>query len=172
LSDVKGRTWTGRRKPNTGLAWAVIAIGTGLLAVTVFQVFYWDVSVNPWFLALVILGMLAYGAITFTSSVEMVVELGEEELSYTKREWSVGRVIREHTSTVERSAMSKVVERNAGFGVRVVRFEDAHGRRLLVFPEFLSPDEHDGMMEAIMEWGNQTPPSSPGSDETPLPVSR
>ena len=165
-------TWTGRREPNTALAWTVIAIGTGLVAVALFQVVYWDVPVNPWFLAMVVIGMLAYGAISFTSHAEMEVALGGEVLSYTKRERSLGRVIGEDTIEVERAWMVKVVERNAGLGVRVVRFEDAQGRRLLVFPRFLPPDEHDTMMEVILEWGNQPSPSPSGSDETPRPESR
>lgn len=172
MSHGDESTWTGRREPNTTLAWTVIAIGTGLVVVALFQVVYWDVSVNPWFLAMVVVGMLAYGAISFTSFAEMEVALGGDVLSYTKRERSLGRVIREDTIEVERARMAKVVERNAGLGVRVVRFEDAQGRRLLVFPNFLPPDEHETMMEAIMEWGNQPSPSSAGSDETPRPVTR
>ena len=51
--------------------------------------------------------------------------------------------------------------------------EDVNGRRLLVFPEFLEPDEHDAMIAAIIRWADQAPSSpSPGSEETPLPESR
>ena len=172
MTEEERGTWTGRREPSTGLAWTVIAIGTGLLVVALYQVMYWDVPVNPWFLAMVVIGMIAYAAMSFTSYVELALVLGEEELSYTKREWSFGMVIRETTGSVEREKMAKVVERNAGLGVRVVRFEDASGHRLLVFPEFLSPREHDGMMEAIIEWGDQAPSSSSGSEDTPLPRSK
>ena len=172
MSHGHDRTWPGRREPNKALAWTVIAIGTGLVVVAVFQVVYWDTAVNPWFLAMVVVGMLAYGAISFTSFAEMEVTLGGEGLSYTKREWSLGRVIREDTIDVERARMAKVLERGAGLGVRVVRFEDAHGRRLLVFPEFLPPDEHNTMIEAILEWGNKPSPSSAGSEDTPRPESR
>jgi hypothetical protein len=172
--EGEARTWTGRREPNTSLAWTVIGIGAGLLAVAVYQVLYWDATMNLWYLALLVAGMVAYAAITFTSYVEMEVDLGEEELTYTKREWSVGRVVREVRSTLERSRLAKVVERNAGLGVRVVRFEDADGRRLLVLPEFLDMKEHDAMIAAIIAWGDQEPPSpsSTGSEETPLPDSR
>jgi hypothetical protein len=172
VSEGEERTWTGRRDANTGLAWTVIALGAGLVAIALFQVVYWDASVNPWFLAMVVAGMIAYGAISFTSYAEMVVTLGEGELTYTKREWSVGRVITEATARVERDRMSKVVERNAGLGVRAVRFEDVDGRRLLTFPEFLPSKEHDAMMEAIVDWGAQPSPSSAGTDETPRPESR
>jgi hypothetical protein len=167
------RVWTGRREPNASIAWAVIAIGAGLVAVAAYQVLYMDATVNPWFLALLVVGLVAYAAITLTSFVEMEVALGEEELAYTKREWSLGRVVREGRSTLERSRLAKVVERNAGLGVRVVRFEDLDGRRLLVLPEFLGPDEHDAMIAAILDWGGQAPPSSSsGSLDTPLPESR
>ncbi len=172
MSRGDERTWTGRREPNKALAWTVIAIGTCLVVVAVFQVVYWDTAVNLWFLAMVVVGMLAYGAISFTSFAEMEVALGGEVLSYTKREWSLGRVIREDTIVLQRARMAKVVERSAGLGVRVVRFEDAHGRRLLVFPEFLSPNEHNTMMEAILEWGNQPSSSLAGSEDTPRPESR
>jgi hypothetical protein len=167
------RVWTGRREPNTTIAWTVIAIGVGLIAVAAYQVLYMDATVNPWFLALLVVGMVAYGAITLTSFVEMEVALDEEELAYTKREWSLGRIVRENSLTLERSRLAKVVERNAGLGVRVARFEDLDGRRLLVLPEFLEHDEHDAMMEAIIDWGGQSPPSSSsGALETPLPDSR
>jgi hypothetical protein len=166
------RAWSGRREPNTGLAWTVIAIGVGLLVVAAYQVLFMDATVNPLFLLLLVAGMVAYAAISFTSFVEMEVTLGGEELAYTKREWSVGRVVREGRLTLERSRLAKVVERNAGLGVRVVRMEDANGRRLLVFPEFLEPKQHDEMIAAIIEWANQSSPSSSGSEETPLPESR
>ncbi|NIP35434.1 MAG: hypothetical protein GWN39_10730, partial [Thermoplasmata archaeon] len=47
-----------------------------------------------------------------------------------------------------------------------MRVEDANGRRLLTFPEFLEPGEHDTMISAIVEWGNQAPSSDSGSEET------
>lgn len=166
--------WTGRREPNTTVAWVIIAIGTGLLVIAMYQVMFLDASLNIWFLTMLVVGMLAYAAISFTSSVEMVIELGDEELHYTKRERSVGKVVRKKTLSVDRSRMAKVVERNAGFGVRVVRIEDAEGRRLLTFPEFLGPEEHDKMIAAIIEWGNQpsSPPPSSGPEDLPLPDSR
>ena len=169
-----GKAWSGRRDPNTSLAWTVIAIGAGLLLVVAWQAVYLDADFNPYAVALIVLAMIAYGAISFTSNVEMRVELGDDRLSFTKRESSLGRVIREGTSTVERGQMAKVVERNAGLGVRVVRVEDADGRRLLTFPEFMGPSEHDAMMTAIVEWGGQDPSSDSvsGSEETPLPESR
>ena len=166
--------WTGRREPNTAVAWVIIAIGTGLLVIAMYQVMFLDASLNIWFVAMIVFSMLAYAAISFTSSVEMVIELGLEELHYTKRERSVGKVVRKKTLSVDRSRMAKVVERNAGFGIRVVRIEDAEGRRLLTFPEFLGTEEHDMMMTAIIEWGNQpssAPPSS-GPEDPPLPDSR
>jgi hypothetical protein len=172
--EEEPRAWSGRREPNTSLAWTVIGIGTGLVAVSIYQVLYWDASLNPWFLALLVGGMVAYAAISFTAFVEMEVALDGEELTYTKREWSLGRVVREVSSSLERSRLAKVVERNAGLGVRVVRFEDAYGRRLLVIPEFLDVKEHDAMIAAVIEWGDQDPSSSSstGSEETPLPDSR
>jgi hypothetical protein len=141
----------------------IFAIGTGLLLVAAYQVFVLEMSFHLWFVAMIVFSMLAYAAMSFTSSVEMVVELGAEELLYTKRERAIGQVIRDKTLKVDRSRMAKVVERNAGFGIRVVRIEDGEGRRLLIFPEFLGPVEHDEMMRAIIEWGNQPSSSSSGS---------
>ncbi len=164
--------WKGRREPNQSLAWTIIAIGTGLLVVALYQVYFLDASVNLWFLTMLVLGLLAYAAISLSAFVEMEVTSDGETLSYTKREWSVGYEIRKDTISVERSRISKVVERNAGLGVRVVRVEDVNGRRLLTFPEFLRPDEHDAMISAIVEWGNQAPSSASGSEETPVPDSR
>ena len=57
-----------------------------------------------------------------------------------------------------------------GFLERLI--EDAEGRRLLTFPEFLGPDEHDGMIAAIIDWGDQGPSSGSGSEEVPLPDSK
>ena len=163
--------WTGRRDPNTSLAWGVIAIGTGLLAVVAYQVAYQGAEVEAWAVVLIVVAMVAYGAISFTSHVEVEVALRGEELVLTRGEWSLGRLVRESSSSLDRSRMTRVVERNAGLGIRVVRFEDAAGRRLLTFPEFLGADEHDAMMAAILEWGDQAP-SSAGPEDVPLPISR
>ena len=166
---VEGRpsVWTGRREANRGLAWVIIAIGTGLLLTSLYQVVVLEWSFNIWAFTLVVLSMLAYALFSFTSFVEMVVELDEEELILTKREGALGRVIKERAISVDRSMMSKVVEKNAG----VVKIEDAKGRRLLIFPEFLGPEEHDRMIAAIILWGNQ-PSSSPGPEDLPLADSR
>lgn len=174
MGEDGASVWTGRREPNTTVAWVIIAIGTGLMVIALYQVMFLDASLNIWFLAMLVVGMVAYAAISFTSSVEMVVDLGEGELHYTKREMSVGQVVRRKTLSVDRSRMAKVVERSAGFGVRVVRIEDAGGRRLLTFPEFLAPEEHDEMIAAIIEWGNQpsSPSPSSGPEDLPLPDSR
>ena len=171
MGEREPSVWTGRREANRGLAWAIIAIGTGLLLTSLYQVVVLDWSFNIWFFTMVVLAMLAYAAFSFTSSVEMVVELADEGLLFTKREKAMGRVIKERTISVERSMMSKVVERNAGFGIRVVKIEDAKGRRLLIFPEFLGPEEHDRMIAAIIEWGNQFSSSS-GPEDLPLEDSR
>jgi len=165
-------SWTGHREPNTAWAWIIIGIGLGLLFVTILQVLYLDADFKVWFFVLLVVAMFAYAVISFTSSVEMVVELTEEQLVFTKRERSVGRLIRETTASVDRSDMAKVVERNAGFGVRVVRIEGTRGQRLLTFPEFLKPREHDEMIEAIIEWGNQPLPNSSGLVETPTAESK
>jgi len=172
VGDGAPAAWTGHREPNTALAWAIIGIGLGLVAITVFQVVYWDATFNVWFFVMLVVAMFAYAAISFTSSVEMVVELADDELLYTKRERSVGRLIRETTASVDRSRMAKVVERNAGLGIRVIRIEDPDGRKLLIFPEFLEPREHDEMMKVIIEWGNQSLPNSSGLEETPMAESR
>jgi hypothetical protein len=163
----------GRREPNTASAWVIIAIGIGLVAVAIFQVMYLDATFNMWFLALLVIGLVAYGAMSFTSSVEMVVELVDEELRFTKTERALGKSIRDTTLMVERDRISKVVERNAGLGIRVVKIEDADRRKLLVFPEFLDVKEHDEMIAAIIEWGNQPSeassiPSSSSSSEDGL----
>ena len=171
MGEGEPSAWTGRREANRALAWAIIAIGTGLLLTSLYQVVVLEWSFNIWFFTMVILAMLAYAAFSFTSSVEMVVELADEKLLFTKREEAMGKVIKERTVSVERSMMSKVVERNAGFGIRVVKIEDAKGRRLLIFPEFLGPEEHDQMIAAIIVWGNQ-PSSSPGPEDLPLADSR
>jgi hypothetical protein len=165
LDDAETASWTGRREPNTSFAWTIIAIGIGLLAVSVYQILYWDAEFNLWFMALLIVGLVGYAIISFTSYVEIKVELQGEELCYTKSEMTLGYLIRERSLPVDRKRIAKVVERNAGLGVRVVRIEDAHGRRLLVFPEFLEPKEHDGMIAAVIEWGNQSPSSSALEDE-------
>jgi len=138
--------WTGRREANRGLAWAIIAIGTGLLLTSLYQVVVLEWSFDIWFFTMVILAMFAYAAFSFTSSVEMVVELADEKLLFTKREAAIGRVIKERTISVERYAK---------------------GRRLLIFPEFLGPEEHDEMIAAIILWGNQSS-SSPNPEDLPL----
>lgn len=171
MGEGEPSVWTGRREANRGLAWVIIAIGTGLLLTSLYQVVVLEWSFNIWAFTLVVLSMLAYALFSFTSFVEMVVELDEEELILTKREGALGRVIKERTISVDRSMMSKVVEKNAGFGIRVVKIEDAKGRRLLIFPEFLGPEEHDRMIAAIILWGNQ-PSSSPGPEDLPLADSR
>lgn len=165
-------SWTGRREPNRGLAWVIIFSGTVLLLVAAYQFFFLELSVNIWFVMMIALAILVYASLSFTSSVEMTIELGEEDLRYTKRERSLGRSLRMRTLSVERSRMAKVVERNAGFGIRVVRIEGAGGRRLLTFPEFLGHEEHDEMITVIIEWGNQPSSPSSGSDDLPLPISR
>ena len=154
MGEGEPSVWTGRREANRGLAWVIIAIGTGLLLTSLYQVVVLEWSFNIWAFTLVVLSMLAYALFSFTSFVEMVVE-----------------VIKERTISVDRSMMSKVVEKNAGFGIRVVKIEDAKGRRLLIFPEFLGPEEHDRMIAAIILWGNQ-PSSSPGPEDLPLADSR
>jgi hypothetical protein len=173
VAETLTTRWTGRREPNTSFAWTIIAVGTGLLVVSMFQIVYWDTPYNIWYLALLVTGLVGYAIISFTSFVEMVVELVDEELVYRKMERTMGFLIREGSIKVQRSKIAKVVERNAGFGVRVVRIENEVGRRLMVFPEFLDPEEHDEMIAAIIEWGNQLPSSPPSaSTDAPLADSR
>lgn len=172
MDEAGSPSWTGRREPNTSLAWVVIGVGSGLLALTLVQAAFFDAQFNVWFFALLVLAMVAYGAITFTSWVAMTVELTDDRLVHTKREWSLGRVIRESALSVDRDRIAKVVERNAGLGVRVVRIEDADGGRLLIFPEFLEVREHDEMISAVIGWAGQSPSEGAGSDETPVAESR
>ncbi|UCC93650.1 MAG: hypothetical protein JSW25_03020 [Thermoplasmata archaeon] len=161
--------WKGTRVPNTSFAWTIIAVGTGLTAVALYQAFFLDVDVNLWFLAMLVLGLVAYAGISLTSVIEMEVELVDDEIVYTKRERTLGFMVRDRSIGVDRDRIVKVVERNAGLGLRVVRLEGENGRRLLTFPEFLEPKEHDAMMARIIEWGNQPEPESSSSSPEDKP---
>lgn len=156
--------WEGKREPNRSMAWVVFAIGTGLILVAIYQVSFAGRTLDLFFLAAIIAFMLAYLALSLTAQVELSLELTGDELVFRTRELAMGQVVRDRTRRVERSRLVKVVERNAGLGVRVVRLETKGGHSLLTFPEFLEKDEHDRMVAAILEWGDQasSTPSSPG----------
>lgn len=162
--------WEGTREPNRSMAWVVFAIGTGLILVAIYQVTFAGRALNLFFLAAIIAFTLAYLALSLTAQVELSLELTDDELVFRTRELAMGQVVRDRTRRVERSRLVKVVERNAGLGVRVVRLETTGGHSLLTFPEFLEEDVHDRMVAAILAWGDQassTPSSPEGGASSP-----
>ncbi len=161
---VEGESrWEGTREPNRSMAWVVFAIGTGLILVAIYQVAFAGRTLDLFFLAAIIAFTLAYLALSLTAQVELSLELTGDELVFRTRELAMGQVVRDRTRRVERSRLIKVVERNAGLGVRVVRLETTGGHSLLTFPVFLEEGEHDGMVAAILAWGDHSSPDpSPG----------
>ena len=147
--------WSGRRTPSKRLALFVLAVVAVLVLLAYYEITYQDREVNLAFLAILIMFAIIYAALVLTAYAEVTLELQDETLVLKGEEHAVGKRIRERTSRVDRHRMAKLVERNAGAGVLIVRIEDEQGRRLLTFPKFLEEREHDAMVAAILEWGNR-----------------
>jgi hypothetical protein len=157
------RAWHGRRRPDMRVAFVVLLTGACLVAVAVYR---WTLGTafDWFFLGVFLLFLFIYVFLVLATAYEVTVALAGDELQVTVVEYLAGRRMQERVEAVPRWRMAKIRERRVGELVHNTKVEDAGGRTLVAFPRFLSLEEHDAMVEAIIGWGNQPPaPSSPSS---------
>lgn len=174
------RAWQGKRTPNMRIAYVVLFIGACLVAVAVYR---WTTGTefNWFFLLVFLLFLFIYLFLVLATAYEVTVALVDDELQVTVVEHVASRRMKERLDSVPRWRMAKLREITMGELAHTIKIEDAGGKALATFPRFLPLGEHNAMIKAIIEWGDQPPspsssstssPSSSGDDEESLAEAR
>ena len=147
------------------IAYVVLFIGACLVAVAVYR-WFTGTEFNWFFLFVFLLFLFIYLFLVLATSYEVTVGVVGDELQVTVVEHVAGRKMQDRLESVPRWRMAKLREITMGELAHTIKIEDAGGKTLVAFPRFLPLGEHDAMIKAIIEWGNQPPPSS-SSSSTP-----
>ena len=163
MTGEAGGRWSRRTKTKPHLALLVLAVAIGLAVITVLLDRISFTSSDLVYIGLAVGGSIILVLLVTFSWTEVTVELEGDTFAVETRAGILGHA-RLYERRVPRERMVKIKERGIPGLVETVVVLDREGRTLAAFPRFLDEEEHEAMIAAILEWGNQ-PSSCEGGSE-------